>query len=168
MERPGAITFKGAPMTLVGQREVKVGDPAPDFTVTTGELKDLTLADLKGQPVVISVVPSLDTGVCQIQTQKFNEQAREHGLRVVTVSCDLPFAQKRFCESFKANNITCVSDYKSRSFGEAFGVVIKELALLARSVFVLDAEGKVVYREIVSEVTHEPDYGKALEAVRGL
>lgn len=170
MSRPGAITFKGNPMTLVGEA-VTAGQSAPAFTLHFFQdgMQTLTLGDLAGKPTLISVVPSLDTGVCAIQTNQFNEKLAALGdsVNAVTVSCDLPFAQGRFCGD---NNITMrtASDYMDRNFGNAWGMLIDELKLLARGVFVLDGEGKVVYAEVVPEVVDEPNYAAALEALNGL
>jgi thiol peroxidase len=156
-------------MTLLGD-ELKVGAAAPDFTVHyfEGGLKTLTKQDLKGKPTLISVVPSVDTGVCAIQTKHFNKDLGSLGDKVnaVTVSRDLPFAQNRFCGAEDIKSLKMGSDYQSGSFGNAFGVMIDELKLLARSVFVLDKDGKVVYSEIVPEVTQEPNYDKALAALK--
>jgi len=166
-----SVTFKGTPLTLAGN-EVKVGQPAPDFTVHyyEGGLKTIRLADLKGKPTILSVVPSLDTGVCQIQTKRFNEElaSLQDKVNAVTISLDLPFAMNRFCGAEDVKNMKVGSDYQDRSFGLAYGVLIEELKLLARSVFVLDKDGKVVYAEICPEVTNEPTYEKALEALKGL
>ena len=169
MARAGVITFKGNPMTLVGN-EVKVGSVAPDFTLHffEGGLKTISKADLLGKPSLISIVPSLDTGVCQIQTKKFNEQLAALGDKVNTLtgSRDLPFAQNRFCGAESIKNMRVGSDYQSGSFGDGWGVTIDELKLHARAVYVLDASGKVVYGEIVPEVTHEPNYSAALSALQ--
>ncbi|HTN76603.1 MAG TPA: thiol peroxidase, partial [Pirellulaceae bacterium] len=139
MARSAAVTFKGNPMTLVGEA-VKVGQPAPDFTLHyfEGGLKTVTPADLLGKPTLISVVPSLDTGTCQIQTKKFNEKVGELGdkVNVVTVSLDLPFAQNRFCGAESIKNMRVLSDYQTRSFGNNWGMLIEELKLLARGTFV--------------------------------
>lgn len=170
MARAGAVTFKGTPMTLAGN-EVKVGQAAPDFTVHyfDGGLKTITPADLKGKPTILSVVPSLDTGVCKIQTKRFNEElaALQDKVNAVTISLDLPFAMNRFCGAEEVKNMKVGSDYQNRSFGQSFGVLIEELKLLARSVFVLDREGKVVYAEVCPEVASEPSYEKALAALKG-
>lgn len=169
MARKGVITFKGSQMTLLGEK-VSVGSTAPQFTLHffEGGLKTLTNKDLSGKPTILSVVPSLDTGVCQIQTKKFNQELASLGDKVnaVTVSRDLPFAQNRFCGAEDVKNMKVGSDYQNGSFGESFGVMIDELKLLARSVFVLDANGKVVYEEIVPEVTQEPNYDAALKALK--
>ncbi len=170
MSRSGAVTFKGTPMTLAGEA-VKVGQQGPDFTLHffEGGLKTVTPADLKGKPTLISVVPSLDTGVCAIQTKKFNEKVGALGdkVNVVTVSLDLPFAQNRFCGAEGIKNLKVLSDYQSRSFGTNWGMLIEELKLLARGTFVLDKEGKVVYTETVNEVTSEPNYDATLAALEG-
>ncbi len=169
--RPAAVTFKGNPMTLAGAA-LAVGQKAPDFTLHYFKdgLKTLTMADLKGKPTLISVVPSLDTGVCAIQTTKFNEQVGELGdsINALTVSLDLPFAQNRFCGDAKITNMKTASDYQNREFGKKWGLLIEELKLLARAVFVLDANGTIVSAEVVPEATHEPDYSKAMAALKGL
>ncbi len=171
MSRPGAVTFKGTPMTLAGE-EVRVGQAAPDFKLHYFQdgLKTITLADLKGKPAVISVVPSLDTGVCQIQTKRFNEELDSLGDKVhaLTVSLDLPFAMNRFCGAENIKNMRPASDYQDRSFGYNWGMLIEELKLLARGVFVLDKDGAVVYAETCKEVTQEPNYAAAMEAVKKL
>ena len=156
-------------MTLLGE-ELKVGTAAPDFTVHyfEGGLKTLTKKDLAGKPTIVSVVPSLDTGVCAIQTKRFNQELGALGDKVnaVTVSLDLPFAQNRFCGAESIKELRMGSDYQNGNFGNAFGVMIDELKLLARSVFVLDKDGKVVYSEIVPEVTQEPNYERAIAALK--
>lgn len=162
------ITFKGGPVTLVGQ-EVKVGDQAPDFTVLTNSLEEKSLADMKGKVTIISVIPSIDTGVCDAQTRRFNEEAAKLGdVNVYTISADLPFAQARWCGANGIDKVETLSDHRDMSFGEAFGVYIKELRLLARSVFVLYENGKVVYAEYVSEATNHPNYEKPIEAAKAL
>ncbi len=171
MARSSAITFKGTPMTLLGD-ELKVGQQAPDFTIHyfEGGLKTWTLADLKGKPTLISVVPSLDTGVCQIQTKRFNQDlgSLSGKINAVTVSRDLPFAMNRFCGAEDIKGLKSGSDYQTGAFGQKWGLMIDELKLLARAVYVLDANGKVVYGEIVPEVTQEPNYSAALAAIQGL
>lgn len=171
MARKGVIQFKGNPMTLLGE-EVKVGSSAPDFTVHffEGGLKTISNADLMGKPTLISVVPSLDTGVCQIQTKRFNQELAALGDKInsLTVSRDLPFAQNRFCGAEGVKGMKMGSDYQTGGFGAAWGVMIDELKLLARSVFVLDSAGKVVHAEIVPEVTHEPNYDAAEAALKKL
>ncbi|RIK84181.1 MAG: thiol peroxidase [Planctomycetota bacterium] len=171
MARSGAVTFKGAPLTLAGEA-VKVGQTAPAFTLHyfDGGLKSITPADLKGKPTILSVVPSLDTPVCQTQTKKFNEQLGALGDRInaVTVSLDLPFAMNRFCGAESIKNLRNGSDYMDRSFGQNWGMLIEELKILARGTFVLDKDGKVVYAETVKEVAEEPNYDAALAALKGL
>jgi thiol peroxidase len=169
MSRAAAVTFKGNPLTLAGQA-VQVGQQAPDFTLHYYKdgMKTLGLADLKGKPAIISVVPSLDTPVCAVQTKRFNQELASLGDKVnaVTVSLDLPFAQGRFCGAEGIGNMRTASDYQNRSFGNNWGMLIEELKLLARGVFVLDANGKVVHAETVSEVTSEPNYDGALAALK--
>ncbi|MCC6507620.1 MAG: thiol peroxidase [Pirellulaceae bacterium] len=168
MPRTGVITFKGTPMTLLGN-ELKVGSPAPEFKVHyfEGGLKTISKQDLLGKATILSVVPSVDTGVCAIQTKRFNEELNALGDKVnaVTVSRDLPFAHNRFCGAESVKAMKMGSDYQNGNFGDAFGVMIDELKLLARAVFVLDKNGQVVYGEIVPEVTHEPNYAAAMEAL---
>lgn len=165
MERTGVITFKGGPMTLIGP-ELKVGEAAPDFCVVDTGLQPVKLSGFKGKVVIISSVPSVDTPVCELQTKRFNEEANQLDAKVLTVSLDLPFAQKRFCAAEGLDKVITVSDYKDRNFAETYGVLIKELCLCSRAVFVVDQEGKLVYQEIVGEVTEHPDYDKALEAAK--
>jgi len=167
LERKNAVTFKNNPITLVGP-ELKAGDKAPDFKVLGEGLKEFTLNDFKGKTVLISVVPSVDTPVCELQTKRFNDEASKlpADVAVLTVSMDLPFAQKRFCGAASASKIQCLSDHRDASFGKAFGVLIKELRLLTRAVFILDAQGTVQYAEYVKEVTAHPDYDKALGALK--
>lgn len=171
MSRPAAVTFKGNPLTLAGNA-VQVGQQAPDFKLHFYKdgLKTITPADLKGKPTILSVVPSLDTPVCQVQTKKFNTELAALGdkINAVTVSLDLPFAQGRFCGAEGISNMRTGSDYQDRSFGQNWGMLIEELKLLARGVFVLDANGKVVYAETVGEVTSEPNYPAALAALKSL
>jgi thiol peroxidase len=166
-ERKGAITFKGGPMTLIGP-EIKVGDKLPAFKLTGQDLGDITNDHFAGKVLVISVVPSLDTPVCATQTRKFNEQAAKlgDGVRILTVSLDLPFAQKRFCGAEGISSVVTASDYKHQLFGTTFGTKVKELGLLCRAVFVADRNGKVVHAEYVKEATTEPDYDAAMKAVQ--
>jgi len=160
------ITFKHNPVTLLGN-EVKVGDKAPDFTVLRNDLSEATLADYQGKVKIISVVPSIDTGVCDAQTRRFNEEASNLGnVQILTISVDLPFAQKRWCAAAGINNVDVLSDHRNLSFGEAYGVAIAELRLLARAVFVVDSSDKVVYTEYVSEATTHPDYEAAINAAK--
>jgi thiol peroxidase len=170
MGRSGIITFKGNPMTLEGD-DLAVGSAAPPFALHYADagIQELTVDDLKGKPTIISVVPSLDTPVCAIQTKKFNEELASLGdkINAVTVSRDLPFAQARFCGAEDIKMRTA-SDYQTHGFGSDYGLTIEELKLLTRAVIVLDAEGKVAYKEIVPEVTDEPDYAAAMAALRML
>ena len=161
------ITFKQDPITLLGS-QVKKGETAPDFAVLDNDLNEVNLSTYDGQKKLISVVPSIDTGVCDKQTRKFNEEASKEDGVVLTVSVDLPFAQKRWCASNGLDNVITLSDHKDLSFGKNYGVVMEELRLLARSVFVLDKNNKVVYTEIVSEGTDFPDFDAALEAYRSI
>lgn len=165
-ERTNAVTFKGKPVTLLGS-ERKVGDRAPDFTVLANDLSQVTLKDSEGSVRLISVVPSLDTGVCDQQTRRFNEEAASlPDVKVLTISVDLPFAQKRWCGAAGIDRVQTLSDHRDLSFGKAYGVVIKELRLLARAVFVVDANDQIVYVEYVPEVTNHPDYEKAIQAAK--
>lgn len=169
MERKGVVTIQGNPLTLVGT-ELKVGDKAPDFIVLDAELKTVTLKDFGGAIKVISVTPSLDTPVCDMQARRFNQEATglPGGVTVVNISMDLPFAIARFCAAAGVDKVKALSDHRDASFGTSYGVLIKELRLLARSIFVLDRDNTVRYLEIVPEVTNHPDYDKALAAVRSL
>ena len=166
VEREGAITMKGNPLTLIGP-ELKAGDLAPDAVLVANDLSEVSLSSFKGKKVILSVVPSLDTPVCDLQTKKFNQEALKlPGVAVLTVSKDLPFAQKRWCGAAGASAVKTLSDYRG-NFGETYGVLIKGLGLLARSVFVIDEKGKVTYTQLVKEVTSEPNYDEALKAVKG-
>lgn len=168
-ERTGIITFKGNPMTLLGP-ELKVGDKAPDFTVVDNGLAPVNLASHAGKIRVISAVPSLDTPVCDTETRRFNLEAAAlpANVAVLTVSLDLPFAQKRWCGAAGIDRVTTLSDYRERSFGTSYGVLIKELLLLSRSIFVIDASDTIRYIQHVPEVTSEPDYSAVLNAVKAL
>lgn len=160
------VTFKGNAVTLLGN-EVKVGDKAPNFKVLANDLSEVTLDDTKGQVRLISVVPSLDTGVCDAQTRRFNEEADKIGnVKVLTVSVDLPFAQKRWCGANGIDNVQTLSDHRDLSFGKAYGVAIEELRLLARAVFVVNSNDEVTYVEYVEEATNHPDYERAIEAAK--
>jgi thiol peroxidase len=165
-ERPGVITRKGHPLTLVGQ-EVHVGDQAPDFEVLANDLNPFKLSSLKGKVVILCSVPSLDTPTCDIETRWFNEEAAKLGPNVVilTISMDLPFAQKRWCGAAGVDRVTTYSDHREAAFGQAYGVLIKELRLLARAVFVVDQAGTVQYLQVVKELANEPDYDEVLKAV---
>lgn len=159
------ITFKEDPVTLLGE-DVSVGDTAPDFTVLDNGLGEKHLNDFSGVRI-LSVVPSLDTGVCDAQTRKFNEEASHlDGVTVVTISNDLPFAQARWCGAAGLDDAVTLSDHRDLSFGQAYGVAIKELRLLARAVFVVDSNNQVTYVEYVGEATNHPDYDAALQAAK--
>ena len=168
-ERPGSITMKGHPLTLVGQ-EVKVGDPAPDFTAVANDLSEFRFSSLRGQVCVISAVPSLDTPVCDIETRRFNDEAAGlgAGVKLLTISMDLPFAQKRWCGAAGVENLQTYSDHREAAFGLAYGVLIKELRLLARAVFVVDKGGWLQHIQLVKELANEQDYEAVLQAVRAL
>ncbi len=167
MERRGIVTINGNPLTLEGTA-VRVGDKAPDFTVLDADLKEVKLSDFKGKIKVISVTPSLDTPVCDMQARKFNEEAANlpEDVVVMNISMDLPFAISRFCTIAGIDKVRAFSDHRDASFGNAYGVLIKELRLLARSIFVIDEEDVIRYIEIVPEITNQPDYEMALEAVK--
>ncbi|MHC4617084.1 MAG: thiol peroxidase [Planctomycetota bacterium] len=168
-ERKGAITMKANPLTLVGN-EVQVGDRAPDFEVLANDLSPVRLSSFRGKVCIICSVPSLDTPVCDTQTRRFNEEAGRMGddAVVLTISMDLPFAQKRWCGAAGVQNVQTLSDHREALFGTAFGVLIKELRLLARAVFVVDKDGAVRYIQIVKELTKEPDYEAALKTAKEL
>lgn len=162
-ERKNTVTFQGNPLTLVGP-ELKAGDKAPDFKVVDTGLKPVTLSSSKGKTRLISVVPSIDTGVCDLQTKRFNQEASKFpaGVAVLTVSMDLPFAQGRWCGLAGADKIQMLSDHQEASFGNAYGVLIKELRLLSRAIFIVGPDDKIQYVEYVKEITQHPDYEKAL------
>lgn len=167
-ERPNAVTLKGNPLTLVGP-ELKQGDHAPDFVVVGTDLKPVRLADTQGKVRVFSVVPSLDTPVCDTQTRRFNrEVANLEGVRVYTISMDLPFAQSRWCAAAGVDKIVMLSDHRDADFGRNYGTLIKELRLNSRAIFVLDAEGILQHVEYVPEVGEHPNYEAAQEVIRWL
>jgi thioredoxin-dependent peroxiredoxin len=164
-ERPGVITMKGNPLTLVGQ-EVHEGDQAPDFEVLDNDLNPFKFSSLKGKVAIISSVPSLDTPTCNIETRWFNEEAAKlPGVEILTISMDLPFAQKRWCGAAGVDRLKTYSDHRDAAFGMAYGVLIKELRLLARAVFVVDKNGVVRYVQLVKELANEPNYDEVLKAV---
>ena len=172
MGRHGAVTFKGNPLTLAGE-EIKVGSAAPAFDLASfgpNGMQHITNADVAGKPTIISVVPSLDTPVCQVQTKTFNKRLAALGdkINTLTVSLDLPFAMNRFCGAEDIKAMRSGSDYMDRAFGRDFGVLIDELKILARAVFVLDAKGVVQYAQVVKEVASEPDYDAAIAALEKL
>ena len=169
MERNGITTMKGNPMTLVGP-ELKVGDKAPDFTVLDQNMTPKSLKDFDGKFKVISVTPSLDTPVCDLQIHWFNEDAANQpaDVAVLNISMDLPFAIRRFCATGGIDRTEALSDHRDASFGTNWGVLMKELRLLARSIFVVDKENVIRYVQIVPEQTTEPDYEAALTALKAL
>jgi thiol peroxidase len=167
-ERKGAVTLRGNPMTLVGP-ELKAGDKAPDFTVISSDMKSVTLADTAGTVRLIASVPSLDTAVCDMETRRFNEEAAKlSGVEILTISMDLPPAQKRWCGAAGVDKVRTFSDYRDRNFGPAYGVLIQEIMLDARAIFVLDRDNVIRYVEYVKEVGDHPNYDAALAAARQL
>ena len=165
-ERAGVITFKGNPLTLIGP-EIRVGSQAPDFQALAQDLTPAVFFASTGKARIISVVPSLDTPVCDAQTRRFNEEAAKlPGVEIWTISMDLPFAQRRWCGAAGIEKVKVVSDHRDASFGHAYGTLVKELRLLARAVFVVDAQGTVTHAEYVREVTSHPNYDAALAAAR--
>ncbi|MDE7149227.1 MAG: thiol peroxidase [Bacteroidales bacterium] len=167
-ERKGVVSMQGNALTLCGP-ELKVGATAPDFTVLDAALQPVRLSDFKGQIKVISTIPSIDTGVCAMQTRRFNQEAAElEGVAILTVSCDLPFALGRFCGAEGIDKVKTLSDHMATEFGLKYGFLIKELRLLNRGIIVLDRNDKVVYVEYVKENTDLPDFDAALAAVKAL
>ncbi|MHA6483664.1 thiol peroxidase [Paenibacillus sp. strain BS8-2] len=168
-ERTGVATLKGNPITLIGP-ELKVGDQAPDFSLNKSLVDVVSLQDYAGKVKLVSVVPSIDTGVCDAQTRRFNEAAAALGDNVIvlTVSVDTPFAQARWCAAADIDKVVMLSDYKNNSFGEAYGVLIKEFALDMRSIFVLDENNTIKYVEYLSEMAEHPNYEAAIEAAKAL
>ena len=166
-ERTGIITMRGNPLTLIGN-EVNVGDVAPDFVVLDNNLSTVHFSSFRGKTCIISSVPSLDTPVCDMETRRFNEEADHLGadVMILTISMDLPFAQKRWCAAAGVNRVQTLSDHRDASFGNAYGVFIKELRLLARAVFLIDRKGIVQYIQLVKEVTQEPNYEEVLNALK--
>jgi thioredoxin-dependent peroxiredoxin len=166
-ERQGATTMKGDPLTLVGP-ELKAGETAPEFTVLANDMSEVSLSSFKGKVCIISVVPSLDTPVCDVQTRRFNQEASELGddVAILTISTDLPFAQARWCGAAGVDKVQTLSDHRDVSFGNAYGVLIKELRLLARCIFVVGKDVKISYVQLVKELTNEPDYEAVLNAAK--
>ena len=169
MERKGITAFKGSSLTLIGP-ELKAGDKAPDFLVLNSELKEFSLKDFAGKVKIISVTPSLDTPVCDIQARRFNKEAAGLATDVVVlnISMDLPFAISRFCTNAGIDKVLALSDHREASFGKAYGVLIKELRLLARSIFVIDKKDVIRYLQIVPELTDLPDFDAALAEIKNL
>lgn len=168
-ERTGITAFKGNPVTLLGPA-LDVGDRAPDFRMVDTDLAPVTLADFRGKIKIISAVPSLDTPVCDMETRRFNKEAAQlpESIVVLTVSLDLPFAQKRWCGAAGIDRVKTLSDYQDRSFALAYGVLLKELKLLSRSIFVVDGADTIRYIQHVPEITTEPDYDAVLGAAKRL
>ena len=168
-QRSGLVTLQGNPLVLLGP-ELQPGDKAPDFSVVGAELKPVHLSDFAGKVKVISVVPSLDTPVCELQTKRFNQEAAKlaDGVAVLTLSVDLPFAQGRFCSTHGIEGVRVLSDYQQVSFGKAYGVLVDGLRLLARAIFIVDAHDVIRYVEIVPDISEHPDYDKALAVVATL
>jgi thiol peroxidase len=166
-ERSGLVTLRGNPVTLVGN-EIKVGDKAPDFEVVGNDLKPVSFTSYLGKVCIISSVPSLDTPICEASTKRFNEEAAGLGadVAILTVSMDLPFAQRRWCLANAVKEVETLSDHKDASFGKSYGLLMKEVRLLARAVLVVDRTGMVKYFELVKEIGDEPDYEAALEAAK--
>lgn len=168
MERPAATTLRGNPFTLIGP-ELKAGDPAPGFDAIDSSLQPVTLDKTAGAVRIFSVVPSLDTPVCDLQTKRFNDEAcKLQGVDIYTVSMDLPFAQKRWCNAFGVDKIKMISDHRTGSFGEHYGTLIKELRIESRAIFVVDKDNVIRHAEYVKEVADHPNYDSALEAAKAL
>jgi len=168
-ERAGLVTMKGNPITLLGP-ELKVGDKAPDFVGIDNNLTPVSFDSFRGKVCILSSVPSLDTPVCDMETRRFNDEAGRLGgkVEILTISMDLPFAQKRWCGAAGVDRVQTLSDHRDAAFGQAYGVLIKELRLLARAVFVVDEEGIIRYTELVNEIAREPNYDSVLQAVKEL
>ena len=168
-ERAGLVTMKGNPITLLGP-ELKVGDKAPDFVAIENNLTSVSFDSFRGKVCILSSVPSLDTPVCDMETRRFNDEAGRLGgkVEILTISMDLPFAQKRWCGAAGVDRVQTLSDHRDAAFGQAYGVLIKEFRLLARAVFVVDEEGIIRYVELVDEIASEPNYDSVLQAVKEL
>lgn len=169
IERNSIATMMGNPVTLIGD-EIKPGMDAPDVELMDNDLKPFKLSNFKGKVTIVSAVPSLDTAVCDMETRRFNKEAASLGddVAVVTISMDLPFAQKRWCGAAGVDKVKTLSDYRDASFGKKYGVLIKDLHLLSRSIFVVDKKGDVQYVQHVKEITKEPDYDDVIKAVKKL
>ncbi|MFA9433631.1 MAG: thiol peroxidase [Deltaproteobacteria bacterium] len=168
-ERDGLVTMKGNPITIMGT-ELQVGDRAPDFVAIDNDLNPVSFDSFRGKVCIVSSVPSLDTPVCDMETRRFNDEAGRLGddVEILTISMDLPFAQKRWCGAAGVDRVQTLSDHRDAAFGQAYGVLIKGLRLLARAVFVVDKEGTIRYMELVKEIASEPDYDSLLTAVKEL
>jgi thiol peroxidase len=168
-ERSGAVTMRGNPLTLVGD-ELNIGDAAPDIEVLDNDLTPVKLSNYKGKVCIVSTVPSLDTPVCDMETRRFNQEAAnlDDDIVILTISTDLPFAQKRWCGAAGVEKVVTLSDHRDAAFGNAYGVLIKELRLLARAVFVVDKQGQIRYIQLVKEIAEEPDYDAVIAAAKEL
>ena len=168
-ERDGLVTMKGNPITIMGT-ELQVGDRAPDFVAIDNDLNPVSFDSFRGKVCIVSSVPSLDTPVCDMETRRFNDEAGRLGddVEILTISMDLPFAQKRWCGAAGVDRVQTLSDHRDAAFGQAYGVLIKGLRLLARAVFVVDKEGTIRYMDLVKEIASEPDYDSLLTAVKEL
>jgi len=168
-ERDGLVTMKGNPITIMGT-ELQVGDRAPDFVAIDNDLNPVSFDSFRGKVCIVSSVPSLDTPVCDMETRRFNDEAGRLGddVEILTISMDLPFAQKRWCGTAGVDRVQTLSDHRDAAFGQAYGVLIKGLRLLARAVFVVDKEGTIRYMDLVKEIASEPDYDSLLTAVKEL
>ncbi|QBY05380.1 thiol peroxidase [Thalassotalea sp. HSM 43] len=166
-ETVGLVVAGGKPITLLG-KQLYTGYDAPNFDVVDERFNKISLTDFKGRTVLISAVPSLDTGVCSLQTKRFNEEVGNlpENVVVLTISADLPFAQKRFCNTEGVDALKVVSDSVWHDFGEKYGLIIKDMGLLSRSIFVINGRGKIVYKELVPDISKHPDYDKALRAAK--
>lgn len=165
----GKVSAQGKPVTLLG-KGVSLGDSAPNFKVVDDNFIPVTLEDYKGQAVLISVVPSLDTGICSLQTKHFNEKVASQfpAVAMLTISADLPFAQKRFCKAENIDKITTLSDSVWRDFGQKYGLIIKDMGLLTRTVFILDESHNIIYKQLVSSLSTEPEYNSVIEKLKTL
>ena len=162
------VTMKGNPVNLAGQ-EPQIGQPAPDSTLVANDLSEVKLSSFRGKKIILSVVPSLDTPICDLQTKRFNQEASSLADTIIlTVSMDLPFAQKRWCGAAGADKIKTLSDHRQASLGQAYGVLIENLRLLTRAIFIIDTKGILRYKQIVPEITQEPSYEEVLNAVKKL
>ena len=168
-ERQGAITFQGNPLTLLGN-EIEVGSQAPEVELLANDLSPVKVSSFKGSVLILVTVPSLDTPVCDMEVKRFNKEAASlsEDVTIAAVSMDLPFAQARWCGAGGVDRVQTLSDHREAALGMSFGLLIKELRLLARAVLVIDREGVVQYVQIVKEVTEEPDYAPVLGAVKKL
>lgn len=168
-ERTGELTWKGKPLTVVGA-QLKPGDTFPKVALTATDWSTVNLENLNGAVRLVSVVPSLDTGICDAQTKRFNDEAEKFGerVKVITVSSDLPWAQRRWVADAEVKNITVLSDHDGMAFGDAAGTHVKEMRIEQRAIFVVDRDGKVAYAEYVPEIAQHPDYDAAIEAVNKL